>query len=98
MSTSVDWVIPLGHQSTILRILSTNVLINSPFFCYVTRRVGTEISESSSKKRTRNSFLRSSHVLIEPAGSIMNHSKATPLRVPMNKQATLALFDTTFPV
>jgi len=40
ISTSVDCVIPLGHWSTILRNLSTNVLIDSPFFCSVATRVG----------------------------------------------------------
>jgi len=78
--------------------LSTKVLIDSSFYCLAAMRVDTEISESSSKKRVKNNFLRSAYVLIDPAGSFMNHSKATPLRVPMNERAIMASFDTTFPV
>jgi len=73
-------------------------LIDSSFFCFVARRVGTEISVSSSKKRARNSFLRSAHILIEPARSFMNHSNVTPLRVPMNKWAMMTSFNTIFSV
>jgi len=34
--------------------------------------------------------------LMDPSGSFMNHSKAIPLRVPMNKHARMVSFDTTF--
>jgi len=98
VSTSVDWVMPLGQQSAMLQNLSMKVLIDSPFFYLAARRVGTKISISSSKKWARNIFSRSAHILIEPVGSFMNHSKATPLRMLMNKQAIMASFDTTFPV
>ena len=83
--TSVDWDLPLKQWSAIFRYLSTKVLMDSPFFCFVARRVSIATSISSSKKRVRNSFSKSTQVLIELAGNFMNHSKATPLRVPMNK-------------
>jgi len=47
---------PLGHQSVMPRNLSTNVLIDSPFFCFVARRVGTDVSVLSSKKQASNNF------------------------------------------
>jgi len=47
VSTSVVCVMPLGHCSAMLQNLLTNILIDSPFFCFVTRRVGSEISVSS---------------------------------------------------
>jgi len=96
VSTNINCVMPLGHQSDILRNLFTNNLMDSPFFCFVARGVGTNISISSSMKRARNSFSRSAQVLIESAGSFIHHSKATPLRVPMDKRVMMALFDTTF--
>jgi len=49
-------------------------------------------SELSSKKRVRKSFSRSPQFLMEPSGSFMNHSKASPFRVPMNKRAKIASF------
>jgi len=78
VSTSVDCVMPLGYRSVILQILSINILMDSPFFCFVARRVSTEISVPSLKKRAKNSFSRSVYVLIESAGNFMNYSKATP--------------------
>jgi len=51
-----------------------NILMDSPFFCLAARTVGTEIFVSSLKKRARNNFLRSAHVLIEPAENFLNHS------------------------
>jgi len=54
------------------------------------------IYESSAKKRVSKSFSRSPQFLIEPSGSFMNHSKAIPFRIPMNKRARMASFDTTF--
>jgi len=60
------------------------------------RIVGTNTSVSSSKKRAKKSFSKSAQLLMESARSFMNHSKATPLRVPMNKRARIASFDTTF--
>jgi len=54
------------------------------------------ISESSSKKWVRKSISRLPQFLIEPSESFMNHSKAIPLRVPMNKHARMVSFDTTF--
>jgi len=62
------------------------------------RRVGIATSVSSKKKQAKDSFSKSAQILIEPTGSFMNYSKATPLRVPMNKQAMMASFDTTLPV
>ena len=53
VSTSVDCAMPLRHRSAILWNLSTNILIDSPFFCFVVRRVGTDTSVSSSKKWLR---------------------------------------------
>jgi len=50
VSTSVDWVMPLGQWSAMLWNPSTKVLIDSLFFCLTARRVGTEISVSFSKK------------------------------------------------
>jgi len=88
----------LGQRSAILWNLSMNILMDSPFFCLAARKVGTEISVSSSKKQARNNFSRSAHVLIEPARSFMSHSKVTPLRVPTNKWTMIESFDTTFPV
>ena len=41
------------------------------------------------------SFSRSLQFLIEPTGSFMNHSKAIPFRVSMNKCARMTSFDTT---
>jgi len=96
--TRVAWVIPLGHQSAIFLNLSTNVLTESPFRCFVARRVGIVISESSSKKRVRKSFSKSPQFLMEPSGSFMNYSKASPFRVPMNKRVNMASLSTTFPV
>jgi len=61
-------------------------------------RVDMVISESSSKKHMMKSFSRSPQLLIEPSGSFMSHSKAIPLRVPMNKRARIASFNTTFSV
>ena len=98
VSTKVTWVIPLGHQSAIFRNHSTNALTGSPFRCLIVRRVGMVISNSSSKRRARKSFFRLPQFLIEPSRSFMNHSKVIPFRVPMNKHARMASFDTTFPV
>jgi len=56
------------------------------------------ISESSSKKRVRKNFSISPQFLMEPFESFMNHSKAIPFRVPLNKRVRMASFDTTFPV
>jgi len=78
--------------------LFTNALTDSPFRCLVIRRVGMVISELSLNKRVRKSFSRSPQFLIEPSESFMNHSKAIPFRVLMNKYARMATFDTTFPV
>jgi len=64
VSTNIDCVMPLGHRSAICRN-STNALIDSPFFCSVVRRVGTDTSVSFSKNRARKSFSRSTHFLIE---------------------------------
>ena len=89
VSTRVTWVIPLGHRSATFRNLSTNDLTDSPFRCFVARRVGIVTSESSSKKRVRKSFFKSPQFLMEPSGSFMNHSKASPFRVPMNKHARM---------
>jgi len=98
VSTRVALVIPLGHQSAIFWNLFTNALTNSPFRCLVVRRVDMVISESSSKKCVRKRFSRSPQFLMKPSGSFMNHSKAIPFKVPMNKRARMASFDTTFPV
>jgi len=98
VSTNIDRVMPLEHRSAMPQNFSTNILINSPFFCFMARRVGTDISVSSSKKRSRNSFSKSAYFLIEPVESLVNHSKETPLRVPMNKRAKIASFDTAFSV
>jgi len=57
-----------------------------------------DTSVSSSKNRAKKSFSRSIRFLIEPTKSFMNHSKATPLRLPMNERARMASFDTTFSV
>jgi len=89
---------PLGRRSAILRNLSTKVLMGSPYLCFVARRVGTDISVSSSKKWIRKSFFRSSQFFMEPTWSFTNYSKANPLRLSMNKQAIIVLFNTTFPV
>ena len=78
---------------------SLDEYLNRFFFLLLTaRRVRTDISVSSSKKRARNNFSRLAHVLIERAGSFMNHSKAISLRVPMRKWAMITLFDTKFSV
>ena len=98
VSTRVAWVIPLGHRSTIFQNFSTNALTDSPFRCFVARRVGMVTSESSSKKRVRKSFSKSPQFLMEPSGSFMNHSKASPFRVPMNKRIKIASLSITFPV
>jgi len=85
---------PLGYRRAILQILSIKALIDSPFFYFVARRAGTDNLVSSSKNHARKNFLRSNHFLIAPAGSFMNHSKATPVRVSMNKRIMMASFDT----
>ena len=85
----VDCVMLFGYRSAIIWNLSTNILIDFPF-CFIARRVGKDTSVSSLK-----SFSRSTHFSIELAWSFMNHSK-NPLRVPMNKWAMMASFDTTF--
>jgi len=77
VSNSIDCVMLLGYQSTILWNLSTNSLIDSPFFCFVARRVDKYTLVSSSRNRARKSFSRSTHFLIEPAWSFMNYSKVT---------------------
>jgi len=98
VSTSVDCIMSLKHRSTILWNLSRNILMDSPFFYLVAMRVGTDTSVSPSKKWAKKSFPRSAQFLMESAGSFMNHSKATPLRVPMKNQARMVSFDTTFSV
>jgi len=56
------------------------------------------ISELSLKKHVRKSFSKSSQFLIELSESFMNHSKASPFRVPMNKRTKMTSLSTTFPV
>ena len=56
------------------------------------------ISESSLRKWVRKSFSRSPQFLIATPGSFMNHSKAIPLKVPMNKRVRIASFDTALSV
>jgi len=91
VSTSVDWDMPVGQWSVILWNLSTKALMDSLFFCFVARRISIATSVSSLMKQVRNSFSKLAQVLIEPAGNFMNHLKATPLRVPMNKRIMIAL-------
>ena len=98
VSTNMTWVMPLGHRSAMFWNLSTNTLTGSPFLWFVARRFSMVISESSSKKRVRNSSSRLPQFLLDLLGSFMNHSKAIPLRVLMNKCTKIASFDTTFPV
>jgi len=98
VSISVDCAMSLGHRSAILWNLSTNILDCSPFFCFMARRARMVIFVSSSKKWVRKSFSKLAQFLMEPSRSFMDHSKATPLRVPMNKWAKIVSFDTTFPV
>jgi len=66
VSTNVDYIMPLRHQSAILWNLSINIFIGSLFFCFVARRVGIDIFVSSSKKWARNSFSKLAHFMIEP--------------------------------
>jgi len=96
VSTSVDWVMPLGQRSTILWNLSTKVLTDSSFFCLVARRVITEISILSSKKRARNKLLKVGPCLDQAGRKFHEPFKGEPLRAPMNKWAIIVSFDITF--
>ena len=98
VSISIACIMPLGYQGAILWSLFTKVLMDSSFFCFVVRIVGIDTSVLSLKNHVRKSFSRSPHFLIEPAIGFMNHSKATPLRVPMNKWAKMVSFDIIFSI
>ena len=68
---NVDWVMPLRHWSIIPWNISTNVLINSPFFYFVARTVSKDAVVSSSKKRAKKRFSKSNHFLIVPQGTLI---------------------------
>ena len=72
--------------------------MDSPFLCFLARRVGIDTSVLSIKKQVKKSFSKPAQFLIEPTESFMNNSEATHLRVPINKQARMESFDITFSV
>src|SRR4051812_14873664 len=98
VSTSVSGVMPLRLLMESSRNRSIKSLTSYPSFCLVRRRVCMLMSASFSKKRLRKRASKSSQHVIEPFGSLRNHSKATPLRVLMNSQVRTGSFPIKLPV
>src|SRR5436189_1589621 len=79
VSTSISGVMPLRLLIASSRNRTIKSLTSSPSFCLVRKRVCMLMFASSSKKRQKNSASKSSQQVIEPFGSLQNHSKAIPL-------------------